>query len=113
MSVLFSVRYCTESDIAKLVCLLIIFIYNLYVFQIIKETGFLSGLYTDDELSSDNIKDKESKVAFLQKCIDATGMMRKVCILKLCVNMLYIAVCLTVFCSHKHHISNFLLQLLH
>ncbi|KAK4327156.1 hypothetical protein Pmani_002385 [Petrolisthes manimaculis] len=41
---------------------------------IIKETGFLSGLYTDEELSSENIKDKESKVAFLQKCIDATAL---------------------------------------
>ncbi|XP_045114187.1 TRAF3-interacting protein 1-like isoform X3 [Portunus trituberculatus] len=39
---------------------------------IITETGFLAGLYTDDELSSQNIKDKEAKVEFLQKCIDAT-----------------------------------------
>ncbi|XP_071534820.1 uncharacterized protein IFT54 isoform X3 [Panulirus ornatus] len=39
---------------------------------IICETGFLSGLFSDEELSSQNIKDKEAKVAFLQKCIDAT-----------------------------------------
>ena len=42
-------------------------------FQIVTETGFLGGLFTDDELSSQNIKDKEAKVAFLQKCIDATS----------------------------------------
>ncbi|XP_068214872.1 TRAF3-interacting protein 1 isoform X3 [Palaemon carinicauda] len=39
---------------------------------VITGTGFLEGLYTEDELSSQNIKDKEAKVAFLQKCIDAT-----------------------------------------
>ncbi|XP_011261052.1 TRAF3-interacting protein 1 isoform X1 [Camponotus floridanus] len=37
---------------------------------IIKETGFLKGLYTDEELNSDNIKDKEAKLAFLTKLID-------------------------------------------
>ncbi|XP_066956425.1 TRAF3-interacting protein 1 isoform X3 [Macrobrachium rosenbergii] len=40
---------------------------------VITGTGFLDGLFTDDELSSQNIKDKEAKVAFLQKCIDATS----------------------------------------
>ncbi|KAF7397737.1 hypothetical protein HZH68_008959 [Vespula germanica] len=37
---------------------------------IIKETGFLGGLFTEEELNSDNIKDKESKVAYLTKLID-------------------------------------------
>ncbi|KAL6267593.1 hypothetical protein P5V15_000667 [Pogonomyrmex californicus] len=37
---------------------------------IIKETGFLEGLFTDEELNSDNIKDKEGKLAFLTKLID-------------------------------------------
>ncbi|XP_035729411.1 TRAF3-interacting protein 1-like [Vespa mandarinia] len=37
---------------------------------IIKETGFLEGLFTEKELNSDNIKDKESKVAYLTKLID-------------------------------------------
>ncbi|KAM0736071.1 TRAF3-interacting protein 1 [Formica fusca] len=37
---------------------------------IIKETGFLKGLFTDEELNSDNIKDKEAKLAFLTKLID-------------------------------------------
>merc|ERR1712106_731268 len=41
---------------------------------IITETGFLEGLFTDLELSSESIKDKDSKVAFLQKCIDATSL---------------------------------------
>ncbi|XP_015593685.1 TRAF3-interacting protein 1 isoform X2 [Cephus cinctus] len=37
---------------------------------IIKETGFLSGLFTEEELNSDNIKDKEAKLAYLTKLID-------------------------------------------
>ncbi|KAI4486916.1 hypothetical protein M0802_012235 [Mischocyttarus mexicanus] len=37
---------------------------------IIQETGFLKGLFTEEELNSDNIKDKESKVAYLTKLID-------------------------------------------
>ncbi|XP_050691834.1 TRAF3-interacting protein 1-like isoform X3 [Eriocheir sinensis] len=39
---------------------------------VITETGFLAGLYTDEELSAQNIKDKDAKIEFLQKCIDAT-----------------------------------------
>ena len=41
--------------------------------QVIRETGFLQGLYTETELSKDQIKDKEAKISFLQKCIDATS----------------------------------------
>ncbi|KAL0131848.1 hypothetical protein PUN28_003005 [Cardiocondyla obscurior] len=37
---------------------------------IIKETGFLEGLFSEEELNSDNIKDKEAKLAFLTKLID-------------------------------------------
>lgn len=37
-------------------------------------TGFLKGLYTDFELKSDNVKDKDSKINFLQKAIDAVVM---------------------------------------
>ena len=42
-------------------------------FQVISEHGFLVGLFNEDELKSDNIKDKEAKIAFLQKIIDATS----------------------------------------
>ncbi|XP_018301770.1 TRAF3-interacting protein 1 isoform X2 [Mycetomoellerius zeteki] len=37
---------------------------------IIKETGFLEGLFSEEELNSDNIKDKEAKLIFLTKLID-------------------------------------------
>ncbi|KYM83365.1 TRAF3-interacting protein 1 [Atta colombica] len=37
---------------------------------IIKETSFLEGLFSEEELNSDNIKDKEAKLAFLTKLID-------------------------------------------
>ncbi|XP_020289078.1 TRAF3-interacting protein 1 [Pseudomyrmex gracilis] len=37
---------------------------------VIKETGFLEGLFTEEELISDNIKNKEAKLAFLTKLID-------------------------------------------
>ncbi|KYM97070.1 TRAF3-interacting protein 1 [Cyphomyrmex costatus] len=36
----------------------------------IKETAFLEGLFSEEELNSDNIKDKEAKLAFLTKLID-------------------------------------------
>ncbi|XP_051938594.1 TRAF3-interacting protein 1 isoform X2 [Hippocampus zosterae] len=38
--------------------------------EIIRTTGFMKGLYKDSELKSDNVKDKETKMAFLQKAID-------------------------------------------
>ncbi|XP_061548386.1 TRAF3-interacting protein 1-like isoform X2 [Phycodurus eques] len=38
--------------------------------EIIRTTGFMKGLYKDSELKSDNVKDKETKIAFLQKAID-------------------------------------------
>ncbi|KAG5314098.1 MIPT3 protein, partial [Acromyrmex insinuator] len=37
---------------------------------IIKETNFLEGLFSEEELNSDNIKDKEAKLTFLTKLID-------------------------------------------
>ncbi|XP_018348863.1 PREDICTED: TRAF3-interacting protein 1 [Trachymyrmex septentrionalis] len=37
---------------------------------IIKETSFLEGLFSEEELNSDNIKNKEAKLAFLTKLID-------------------------------------------
>ena len=44
---------------------------SLSLFQIIRNNGFLNGLYTDEELSSENIKNKEAKIQFLQKTIDS------------------------------------------
>ncbi|CAG0882303.1 unnamed protein product [Cyprideis torosa] len=41
---------------------------------VVSETGYLQGLYTEEELNSENIKDKEKKVAFLQKLISAVSL---------------------------------------
>ncbi|XP_055070814.2 TRAF3-interacting protein 1 isoform X2 [Misgurnus anguillicaudatus] len=38
--------------------------------EVIRTTGFMKGLYEDAEMKSDNVKDKDSKIAFLQKAID-------------------------------------------
>ncbi|XP_049584794.1 TRAF3-interacting protein 1-like isoform X2 [Syngnathus scovelli] len=38
--------------------------------EIIRTTGFMKGLYKDNELKSECFKDKEMKMAFLQKAID-------------------------------------------
>ncbi|KAL5284001.1 TRAF3IP1 family protein [Megaselia abdita] len=37
---------------------------------VIRDTGNFKSLYTPEELKSDNIKDREAKIAFLQKIID-------------------------------------------
>ncbi|KAK3761463.1 hypothetical protein RRG08_045690 [Elysia crispata] len=38
--------------------------------SVIKTTGFMQGLYSDTEMNSENVKDKDAKIAFLQKAID-------------------------------------------
>lgn len=38
--------------------------------EVIRTTGFMKGLYGEAEMKSDNVKDKDSKIAFLQKTID-------------------------------------------
>ncbi|XP_057708936.1 TRAF3-interacting protein 1-like isoform X2 [Corythoichthys intestinalis] len=38
--------------------------------EVIRTTGFMKGLYRENELKSECIKDKEMKMAFLQKAID-------------------------------------------
>ncbi|KAI3356500.1 hypothetical protein L3Q82_017707 [Scortum barcoo] len=38
--------------------------------EIIRTTGFMKGLYGENEMKSDNVKDKDSKIVFLQKAID-------------------------------------------
>ncbi|KAF7280000.1 hypothetical protein GWI33_006516 [Rhynchophorus ferrugineus] len=44
---------------------------------VIKEHGFLKGLFNNDELIYENIKDKEAKIAFLTKLIDAVKYISK------------------------------------
>ncbi|KAM4558154.1 TRAF3-interacting protein 1 isoform 1-T1 [Odontesthes bonariensis] len=39
--------------------------------EVIRTTGFMKGLYEENEMKSDSVKDKDSKIAFLQKAIDA------------------------------------------
>ncbi|XP_050975002.1 TRAF3-interacting protein 1 isoform X3 [Labeo rohita] len=38
--------------------------------EVIRTTGFMKGLYGEAEMKSDNVKDKDSKIVFLQKAID-------------------------------------------
>lgn len=42
--------------------------------EVVKNTGFLKGLYTSDEMDSAKVKEKEAKILFLQKAIDVVGM---------------------------------------
>lgn len=42
--------------------------------QVIKETGFLKGLYTAEELNSENVRDRDAKIKFLEKLINIVGM---------------------------------------
>ncbi|XP_008584264.1 PREDICTED: TRAF3-interacting protein 1 [Galeopterus variegatus] len=46
----------------------------LYLLKVIRMTGFMKGLYTDAEMKSDNVKDKDAKISFLQKAIDVVIM---------------------------------------
>ncbi|KAK2178911.1 hypothetical protein NP493_525g06005 [Ridgeia piscesae] len=36
----------------------------------IRQSGFMKGLFTEQEMVSENVKDKDSKIAFLKKAID-------------------------------------------
>ncbi|XP_060923519.1 TRAF3-interacting protein 1-like [Limanda limanda] len=38
--------------------------------EVIRDTGFMRGLYEENEMILENIKDRQSKIAFLQKAID-------------------------------------------
>ncbi|XP_055859818.1 TRAF3-interacting protein 1-like isoform X3 [Biomphalaria glabrata] len=38
--------------------------------SVIKTTGFMQGLFTEDEMNSENVKEKDAKIAFLQKALD-------------------------------------------
>nr|XP_031534608.1 TRAF3-interacting protein 1 [Vicugna pacos] len=46
----------------------------LCLLKVIRTTGFMKGLYTDVEMKSDNVKDKDAKISFLQKAIDVVVM---------------------------------------
>lgn len=46
------------------------FLHDIIV-AVIKEQGFLKGLYTDTELNAENVKERDAKIAFLTKLIDA------------------------------------------
>lgn len=41
--------------------------------QVLKSTGFFEGLFEEEELVSDNVKDRESKILFLHKVISVVG----------------------------------------
>ncbi|CAG9565514.1 unnamed protein product [Danaus chrysippus] len=43
------------------------------VTSIIKNTGFFDGLFEEDELKSENVKDRESKILFLNKVISVVA----------------------------------------
>ncbi|XP_063367512.1 TRAF3-interacting protein 1 [Cydia amplana] len=42
--------------------------------SVLKTTGFFEGLFEEDELVSDNVKDRESKILFLNKVISVVGL---------------------------------------
>ncbi|XP_072024223.1 LOW QUALITY PROTEIN: TRAF3-interacting protein 1-like [Amphiura filiformis] len=42
--------------------------------EVVKKSGFMKGLYNDSEMDSKNFKDKESKIAFLQKAVEVAVM---------------------------------------
>ncbi|XP_039612365.1 TRAF3-interacting protein 1 [Polypterus senegalus] len=42
--------------------------------EVIRTTGFMKGLYLESELKSENVKDKDAKIIFLQKAIDVVIM---------------------------------------
>ncbi|XP_073330282.1 TRAF3-interacting protein 1 isoform X2 [Pagrus major] len=38
--------------------------------EVIRTTGFMKGLFGENEMKSDNVKDKDAKIVYLQKAID-------------------------------------------
>lgn len=40
---------------------------------VVKSTGYLRGLYNDEEFNLVNVSNKEAKIAFLDKLIDSLG----------------------------------------
>lgn len=42
--------------------------------EVIRMTGFMKGLYSEAEMKSDNVKEKDAKMSFLQKAIDVVAL---------------------------------------
>ncbi|XP_071482744.1 TRAF3-interacting protein 1-like [Diadema antillarum] len=49
------------------------FLHDIFT-EVIRTTGFMKGLFTEAEMDSQNVKDKDAKIAFLQKAIDVVAM---------------------------------------
>lgn len=49
------------------------FNFKQFIFQVLKSTGFFEGLFDESELVSDNVKDRETKILFLNKVITVVG----------------------------------------
>eukprot|EP00058_Branchiostoma_floridae_P028213 XP_002613704.1 hypothetical protein BRAFLDRAFT_107109 [Branchiostoma floridae] len=49
------------------------FLHDIFT-ELIRSSGYMKGLYGDSEMVSSNVKEKDSKIAFLQKAIDVTVM---------------------------------------
>ncbi|KAI8521314.1 PREDICTED: TRAF3-interacting protein 1-like isoform X2 [Branchiostoma belcheri] len=49
------------------------FLHDIFT-ELIRSSGYMKGLYGDSEMVSANVKEKDSKIAFLQKAIDVTVM---------------------------------------
>ncbi|XP_061393390.1 TRAF3-interacting protein 1 [Musca vetustissima] len=70
---------------------------------VIRDTGCFEGLYTADELNSDNIKDREDKMRFLQKMID---------VVRICTNVPLTVKTSKIVAGHEAEKTNELLQLM-
>lgn len=55
----------------------------------IKDTGYLEGVYTEQELQFENVKDKEAKIDFLQKLIDAVSKFEAKFVFLLCLHTIF------------------------
>lgn len=48
-------------------------IFNFLKFQVMRNTGFFKGLYSKEELNSENVKERDNKIIFLQKTIEVVS----------------------------------------
>ncbi|XP_066303335.1 TRAF3-interacting protein 1-like isoform X2 [Branchiostoma lanceolatum] len=49
------------------------FLHDIFT-ELIRSSGYMKGLFGDSEMVSSNVKEKDSKIAFLQKAVDVTVM---------------------------------------